>query len=163
MCSALEDGRFQLKQGTPLKTSESDWAVISKTEMYSFDWPRGGMFVWIKMHYESHPLFGQIPGPRLAQLCWIFLTTTPYLVLAAPGLIFSPTPEIAEKKGWKYYRLCFAAVTEEEVGKSSKRFAEGIKAFWLIKDKKQMEDIDPEISGRQMEGELTDLGMNLAC
>ncbi|KAE9364594.1 PLP-dependent transferase [Stipitochalara longipes BDJ] len=163
MCTALEDGRFQLKQGTPLKTTESDWAVISKTKMYSFDWPRGGMFVWIKMHYESHPLFGQIPGPKMAQLCWIFLTTKPYLVLASPGQIFSPTPEIAASEGWKYYRLCFAAVTEDEVGKSAKRFAEGISAFWLIKDKKELEDIDPEISGKQMEGELLDLGIDLAC
>jgi DNA-binding transcriptional MocR family regulator len=163
MCEALEEGRFQLNQGTPLETSESDWAVILKTEVYSFSWPRGGMFVWIQMHYESHPLFGQIEDARLAQLCWIFLTMAPYLVLVSPGLIFSPSQEIAEKQGWKYYRLCFAAVSEEEVGKSSKRFAEGIKAFWLIKDKKVLEDIDPNISGIQMEGELTDLGMNWAC
>jgi hypothetical protein len=85
------------------------------------------------------------------------------MVLAAPGLIFSPTPEIAAKEGWKYYRLCFAAVSEEEVGKSAKRFAEGITAFWLIKDKKELEDIDPEVSGKQMEGELLDLGMDFAC
>ncbi len=163
MCDALEQGRFLLKQGTPLKTSESDWAVISKTKMYSFHWPRGGMFVWIQMHYESHSLFGQIDGAKMAKLCWLFLTTAPYLVLAAPGLIFSPTQDIMEKEGWKYYRLCFAAVTEEEVGKSAKRFAEGIKAFWLIKDKKELEDIDPEVGGKQMEGELTDLGMNWAC
>jgi hypothetical protein len=68
-----------------------------------------------------------------------------------------------EKEGWKYYRLCFAAVSEEEVEKSAKRFAEGINAFWLIKDKKEMEDIDPEISGKHTEGELTDLGMHWAC
>jgi DNA-binding transcriptional MocR family regulator len=163
MCTYLEDGRFQLKQGTPVKTSESDWAVISKTQMYEFDWPRGGMFVWVKMTFETHPLWSVVPGPKLSSALWVFLTTSPYLVLVAPGLMFSPTPEIAEAEGWKYYRLCFAAVDEEEVDKSSKRFAVAIKAFWLIKDKKELEDIEQDVDGEEMQGGLVNLGLNLGC
>jgi len=163
MCGHLEEGRFQLKQGTPLKTSESDWAVISKTKMYSFNWPRGGMFVWVQMHFDSHPLWDVVPGAKLASSLWIFLTQKPHLVLATPGTAFSPTPEIEEAEGWKYFRLCFAAVSEEEVEKSSKRFAEGIKAFWLIKDKKELDDIENDINSKELEGELVDLGLNFAC
>lgn len=165
MCSHLEDGRFLLKQQTPHRFSDADWAVISKTKMYSFDWPRGGMFVWVHIHFDSHPLAGVVSGPKLSDYLWVFLTTTPYLVLAAPGWVFSPTEEIRTEKGWQYHRLCFAAVTEEEVEKSSKRFAQGIKAFWMIKDRKEMEDIGGDIDVAELAGNrgLTNLGSMMAC
>ncbi|KAF7942774.1 uncharacterized protein EAE97_006228 [Botrytis byssoidea] len=164
MCAALEDGRYYVKQGTSKAISDSEWAVITKTKMYSFDWPRGGMFVWIHMHFDTHPLAKQVPGVKLAKVLWIFLTMKPHLVLAAPGAIFSPTPEIAEERGWQYFRLCFAAVEEEEVQKSSLRFAEGVKAFWMIKNKEDLDDIDTEANNAgAMEGEVMNLGMNMAC
>ena len=163
MCSILEDGRFHLKQGTPLKASESDWAVISKTKMYSFDWPRAGMFVWVHMHFDSHPLYSAVGGPKLASSLWVFFTRKPYLVLVSPGQIFSPTPEIAAEKGWQYFRLCFAAVDEEEVDKSSKRFAEGVKAFWMIRDKKELDEIEDEVNAQEAQEGLVDLGLNWAC
>ncbi len=164
MCSHLEEGRFLLKQKTPVRAADSDWAVISKTEMYSFNWPRGGMFVWIKTHYETHPLASDFTGPELADALWIYLTRKPYLVLAAVGAMFSPTEEIRIEEGYKYFRLCFAAVTEEEVDNSSKRFAEGVKAFWLIKDKKELEDIkDDRVDMENLPGDLVNLGMMMAC
>ena len=144
MCTILEDGRYLLKQQTPLKPAESEWAVISKTELYSFHWPRGGMFVWIRFYLESHPLYGKkdIDGPRLANALWIFLTTKPYLVLGSPGTIFSPTDEIREKEGWKFQRLCFAAVSEEELDASSKRLTDGVRDFWSVKTRKELEHIE---------------------
>ncbi|KAI9047253.1 hypothetical protein LZ554_008706 [Drepanopeziza brunnea f. sp. 'monogermtubi'] len=163
MCAFLEDGRFLLKQKKPVRSADADWAVISKTKMYSFDWPRGGMFVWLHMHYDTHPLAGVVPGPKMSELLWIFLTTKPYWVLACPGAVFSPTEEIRAEKGWQYYRLCFAAVSEEEVEKSSKRFAEGVKAFWMIKDKKEMESIEGSGDVESLETEVTNLGMMMAC
>lgn len=163
MCTTLEEGRFLLKQGTPIKSSESDWAVISKTKMYSFDWPRAGMFVWMQVHYENHPLWGQVSGQKMARALWIYLTQKPFLVLLSPGLVFSPTQEIADEKGWQFFRLCFAAVTEDEVEKASKRTAEGIKGFFLIKDKKELEDIEGTVNGKEMQEGLMDLGMNWAC
>jgi DNA-binding transcriptional MocR family regulator len=129
--------------------------------MYSFDWPRGGMFVWLKVHFENHPLFSKVGGQKLAMALWVFHTQKPYLVLTAPGAMFSPTDEIKEKEGYKYYRLCFAAVSEEEVDASSKRFAEGAKAFWGIKDEKDLPSIDDKRV--EVEGELLDLGMNMGC
>lgn len=163
MCTFLEEGRFLVKQKVPTKASDADWAVILKTEMYSFDWPRAGMFVWVKVHFANHPLASKLAGPLLANALWIHLTRKPHLVLAAPGLIFSPTPEIAEKDGWKYMRLCFAAVTEEEIDACSERFAGGVKAFWGIKDQKEMEKIGHEVGGLQVQGEVVDLGMGWAC
>ena len=161
MCRILEEGRFSLKQQRPIKEEESDWAVVSKVKLYEFDWPRAGMFVWVKMAYETHPLWGQVEGAKLARAQWIFLTTKPYLVLACPGQIFSPTPEIAEADGWKYFRLCFAAVTEDEVDATSVRFVRGIQAFWRIKSRKDLDDIEGTVSVDK-EG-LVDLGLNWTC
>jgi DNA-binding transcriptional MocR family regulator len=161
MCTYLEEGRYLLKHQTPINQADSDWAVISKTEMYSFDWPRGGMFVWVKVHFDAHPLAAKVSGADLAKALWIYCTGKPYLILVAPGAMFSPTPEILEKEGYKYFRLCFAAVSEEELDSSSKRFAAAIKAFWGIKDEKDLPNIDE--GSVQMEGELVDMGLNWAC
>ena len=162
MCTYLEDGRFLLKQQTPLKKAESDWAVISKTALYSFDWPQGGMFVWIEVHFDAHPLAGKISGADLAQSLWFYLTQKPWLVLVTPGAMFSPNPEILEREGYKHFRLCFAAVDEEEVDLSSKRFAAGVQSFWGIKDEKDLPGVDDD-EDTMAQGELVDLGLNWAC
>ena len=165
MCNILEDGRFQLKQGTPLRPSESDWAVISKTEMYAFDWPRGGMFVWLRMRFDTHPLASQVPGPKISDAFWIYLTQKPNLVLAAPGQLFSPTPEIAAKEAWKHLRLCFAAVDEKDVELCSERFSRAVATFWAIKNKKELEDINGDGEALQMgQGvEMFNLGLAMGC
>jgi hypothetical protein len=67
------------------------------------------------------------------------MTTEPYRVLVAPGLIFSPTPEIAKEKGWMYQRLCFAAVDEPDVEATSHRFVAACNSFWRKKDLKDIE------------------------
>jgi DNA-binding transcriptional MocR family regulator len=161
MCTILEDGRFQLKQGTPLKPSESDWAVISKTQMYSFNWPRGGMFVWVRVHFETHPLAGQVPGAELSRILWVFFTQKPHLLLLAPGDMFSASKEIKEDRGWQYYRMCFAAVSEEDVDRCSERFAGALNAFWAIKSKKELDDVDKEDAFDA--AELVNLGAGLGC
>jgi DNA-binding transcriptional MocR family regulator len=163
MCTHLEEGRFQVKQGTPTKSSDSEWAVISKTKMYSFDWPRGGMFVWVGFHFENHPLFGTVSGPRLANCLWIFFTMKPNLILISPGAVFSPTDEIREAEGWKYFRMCFAAVSEEEVDAASKRFAVAAAKFWLIKDEKDLDAIDETVNSKDMQDGLVDLSLTMAC
>ncbi|QSZ33999.1 hypothetical protein DSL72_005579 [Monilinia vaccinii-corymbosi] len=167
MCEALEEGRYYVKQGTSRQIFDSDWAVITKTQLYSFEWPRGGMFLWLHMHFETHPLAKHVPGAKLASALWLYLTTKPHLVLASPGRAFSPTPQIAEEKGWQYFRLCFAAVEEEEVERSSRRFAEGVRAFWTIKKIGDLEHIhvegSAEAEAEAVGGELMGLGMYMAC
>ncbi|KAH8591113.1 pyridoxal phosphate-dependent transferase [Bisporella sp. PMI_857] len=163
MCSILEDGRHYVKQGTPNKASESDWAVISKTTMYSFDWPRGGMFLWVKMHYETHPLWNVVSPQRLGNAMWIFFTLKPWVILVSPGLMFSPTEEIKEKEGYKYFRICFAAVDDDVVDTSSKRFAAAAQKFWQIKNKDELDEIEGTATARDASIEMLDLGMNMGC
>lgn len=142
MCTALEAGRFTVKQQRMLSAEEAEWAVVSKVEMYDFAWPSAGMFVWVRVNFASHPLFGRIESQKLAKAMWIWLTREPYLVIAAPGQMFSPTPEIAEKEGWKFLRLCFAAMEMEEVQGVSERFAKGVEEFWQLRKVGDLEGIE---------------------
>lgn len=175
MCSILEANSTQLKQSTPARGPDADWGVITKTKLYDFDWPRGGMFLWIRMHFEAHPLYMKpgsrgnvIDGPSLSTALMMLLTHKPYLVLVSPGMMFSATPKIASAQGWAYYRLCFAAETEENIDACSARFAKGVHRFWRIKNVQELEDLLDEINTARAEG-LTDgeglanLGAYMGC
>lgn len=150
MCSILDEGSFQLKQGTPVRSADADWGVITKTQLYSFDWPRGGMFIWVRMHFEAHPLWyarrtnpadGIVDGPLLATSLMLFLTTKPYLVLISPGSMFSANENVRLKRGWAYFRLCFAAESDENNEDCSKRLVAGIQKFWKFKRVEELEDL----------------------
>lgn len=103
------------------------------------------MFLWLKVHFENHPLYSTYKKAgeleRLSRAQWLFWTTKPYLVLASPGLMFSASKEIREQEGWKYFRLCFAAINDEDVAPISERLADGITAFFRIKDKDTVEKL----------------------
>ncbi|KAI4868301.1 aromatic amino acid aminotransferase [Hypoxylon rubiginosum] len=164
MCKILEENAYQLKQSTPMRDADSDWGVITKTKLYDFQWPRGGMFLWLHMRFETHPLWkaagskgNVIDGTILSTALMIFLTHKPYLVLVSPGLMFSATPQIREERGWAYYRICFAAETEENIDSCSLRFAEGVQRFWRIKNVKEIESLLGEAGSEQAEEDMTGL------
>lgn len=148
MARILDAGKYLVKSGrrNSLATEaddEDEWSVVEKTQLLSFDWPVGGMFLWLKIHFEDHPLWSvykKSPG-RFSKALWIHWTTDPYRVLVAPGTMFSPTDEIRDEKGWKYFRLCFAAIDEEQLAPVAKRLADGVSAFFRIKDKKIIEKL----------------------
>lgn len=160
MSHILEAGKFQVKIGRRASMSlrsdsddEDDWAVVEKAQLYDFAWPVGGMFIWLKIAFETHPLMKakKVPGQKLAQALWIFWTSKPYLVLVSPGTIFAPTPQIAEESAWQFFRICFAAVDEDLLEPISMRWVEGINAFWRIKDEKVIDDILKELEGSSVE------------
>ena len=103
------------------------------------------MFVWLKVHFENHPLYSVYKKAeqldRLSRALWIFWTTKPYLVLASPGSMFSASEDIAAEDGWKYFRLCFAAIDEDQLEPITKRLADGVPAFFRIKDKETIEKL----------------------
>ncbi|KAF5023805.1 hypothetical protein F66182_4113 [Fusarium sp. NRRL 66182] len=152
MCTALEENAFQFRQSTP-GSPDSGWDVITKTRLLDFDWPRGGMFVWLRIHFEKHPLFQArggkaapvIDGPVLARAFLIHNTHEPYLVLGSPGVMFSATPEIREERGWRYVRLCFAAESDENVDRGSLTFTHSVQDFFRIKDVATIEKLIEEL------------------
>ncbi|KAF2626684.1 PLP-dependent transferase [Macroventuria anomochaeta] len=140
MCDALDSGREIVKAGRRrslsfVADSDDEWAVVEKTQIYSFVRPLGGMFVWVRFDFTTHPLADSVPHSRLSQALWVFWTQKPYMCLVAPGSMFAPTQEIKEKDAYNCMRLCFAACPVEDVKPISKRFADGAQAFWRIKKK----------------------------
>lgn len=148
MCEILAAGKELVKSGrrhslTAADDSNTDdeWAVVEKTNMYSFDWPVGGMFLWVKMHFETHPLAHRVPGAKLSSALWVFWTTKPYLVIVSPGTMFSPTEAIMKKEGYKHFRLCFAACDEDQIEPISHRFVDAVNAFWRIKSESKIDEL----------------------
>lgn len=93
------------------------------------------------MNFETHPLWKKTTHEKLAHALWVHLTTDKYLVLVAPGSIFSPTDKIRAEKSYAYFRICFAAVDEPDVEKTSKRFVAGVQDFWRKKDLDDIEEM----------------------
>lgn len=160
MCSTLDQGRDLIKSGrrnsltnpspSPSSSSssaddEDEWAVIETTPLYSFSWPVGGMFIWLRINFASHPLYPHYRKhsqlPRLSRALWIFWTRKPHLVLVSPGSIFSPTDAIREEQGWRFFRLCFAAIDEEDLVPTSRRLARGVRDFWRIRETRVVEGL----------------------
>lgn len=148
MSAILEEGKYALRSSTrqPVDMASSfssdedeEYQVVSKTQMYEFDYPLAGMFLWMRAHYETHPLYAKVEHKRLARALWIYMTQEPYLVLISPGSMFSPTDVLQEEKGWKYFRLCFAAVDDGVIERYSKGVVDAFRSFWT---KKKVSDID---------------------
>ncbi|KAI9750829.1 MAG: hypothetical protein M4579_006291 [Chaenotheca gracillima] len=155
MCDILDEGRFHIHT----KTSQigdrasrrdsvgSQWDMVDKVKMYDFIWPRGGMFVWVELLLENHPLASRIPVEKLSRSLWQYLTTKPYLVLVSPGDLFASTPEVKTEKGPRFFRLCFAAVPAEELESISNRFVACLNDFWTKTELKDPDDEVPAFSG----------------
>lgn len=173
MASILEEGKYAIRHSgresipsptnpeSPSSESDSDsepFQLISKLPMYSFNFPQAGMFLWLHLHLDTHPLSHALPLPRLSRAFWILLTRPPYLSLISPGTVFAPTEAIAAEKGWQYYRLCFAAIDEEILAEKTKGVVEAARRFWEMRTveeveeilKDEDEDVEREVLGRML-------------
>ncbi|KAK3325849.1 pyridoxal phosphate-dependent transferase [Apodospora peruviana] len=163
MCRILDAGSELVKQSTPTNPRDSEWGVITKTRLLDYSWPRGGMFVWIQVHFESHPLWQRpfssaasakpIDGMALSMALLMLLTHKPHLVLVSVGSMFSANEAIAKADGWRYYRLCFAAESEDEVDAGTQRFVDGLHAFWRIKNPDVIKKLIEPVLGDEQKGE----------
>jgi DNA-binding transcriptional MocR family regulator len=153
MCDALDGGKEIVKAGRrrSLADDDDEWAVVEKTQIYSFVRPLGGMFVWVRFDFKSHPLIHSVPGERLSRALWIFWTTKPYILLVAPGQMFAASQEIREKDSYNCFRLCFAACPAEQVEEITKRFTAGARDFWRIKSKSKIDKLLEDVEkGQEM-------------
>ena len=64
-------------------------------------------------------------APVLAAALMVWLTTKPFRVLVATGMMFSANDEVRAEEGWRYHRICFAAENEANVDLAAERFVEG--------------------------------------
>ncbi|KAL8799707.1 MAG: hypothetical protein Q9182_005685 [Xanthomendoza sp. 2 TL-2023] len=138
MCNIFEEGKQIVKTGSRQSMSD-EWSIVDTVTMFDFVWPSGGIFMWVKLNLESHPLWEKTSDEKLSRALWIHLTTPKYLVLVAPGSLFAPTEKIRAEKSFSYFRICFAAVDEANVAQMSHRFVEGCRSFW---GKRKLNDIE---------------------
>ncbi|KAF2140397.1 uncharacterized protein K452DRAFT_289137 [Aplosporella prunicola CBS 121167] len=161
MCDVLDAGKSVVKTGRRssltqmLRSSfhpsssngcdedieDDEWAVVETSSMFDFVRPLGGMFVWLRFDFSTHPLARSVPGPRLSRALWVYWTSEPYRVLVSPGGIFAPDEEIRQRDSWRCFRLCFAACPEEDIVPISQRLTKGVQKFWRIRDRKTIDDI----------------------
>lgn len=156
MCVVLEQGKFLVEANN--NNHKNDWELITKTQIFDFSFPTAGMFVWLKIYLETHPLYkadkNKYPLSRLSKALWMHLTHKPHQVLVTPGEIFAPTPEIRDDRAWQYHRLSFAPMTAEDVVDCSRRAVEGYRSFWQRGDLNGLEGYDVE----EMRMEVMSLG-----
>lgn len=149
MCDILDEGAVRAKAGRRPSLMQSidhdDWTVIERDNapLYSFQRPRGGMFVWIDVHFHAHPLWNKdgLTPQELSRALWVNWTRRPSLVLVSPGEIFAPTDEVRMRDGYRFFRLCFAPCREEEVVGLTRRFVMGIHRFWAIRNTRTIRDL----------------------
>lgn len=164
MCDTLAAGKQIVKSGRRrsfdnLVDDEDEWAVVETSQMFDFVRPLGGMFVWVRFDFNTHPLARKVQHARLSQALWVLWTKKPFLCLVAPGKMFAATPEIAEKDAYNCFRLCFAACPADEVKDISQRFVDGAHAFWRIRKESDIDELLDEDEG--MGSIDVDAGMGL--
>ncbi|OJJ95432.1 hypothetical protein ASPACDRAFT_1876164 [Aspergillus aculeatus ATCC 16872] len=165
MCTVLEEGKYlvdtdgaEAAAGTEANAEAGAWEVLDKVQMYDFRWPTGGMFVWLKVSIETHPLLQRYGAERLSKALWLQLMEKPYLCLMSPGSLFAPTPA-AVIRSQQYFRLCFAAMPAEEVAGITRRLVDGFRAFWKRKDLDGLEDEEVMLQRLQLEGPANMIGL----
>jgi DNA-binding transcriptional MocR family regulator len=141
--------------------ADEAWSVVEKTAPIKYSRPEGGWFIWLEVLFDMHPLIKTVPGPRLATALWVYWTQEPYKLLVGPGSLFSANPAIAEEKGWRYFRVCFAAVEKEVLGDMASRLCSGVQAFFEIKDAAEIDEILKDFPTTDMEDLQMIEGMNV--
>lgn len=160
MATVLEEGKYTIRQSrresipADSDSENEEYQVVTKTQMYDFAYPMAGMFLWLHIRIESHPLFDKVDSERLAHALWVYLTQPPYLCLISPGAIFASTETIARESGWQYFRLCFAAIDEPVLQSKSESIVQAFKSFW---DFKKVQDIDEILKDEDEETDASHL------
>ena len=133
--------------------SLSSWTSLETVTAFTFDRPAGGMFVWMRFDFKTHPLWSQLADTFrvrhmrfhkriLAHALWVFWTRAPYRVLVAPGEIFSTTEAVRiSHGGWSSMRMCFAAVPDEQLAAVVHRLVDGVRDFWQIRDVRRIKSL----------------------
>jgi DNA-binding transcriptional MocR family regulator len=166
MCISLEEGKYVIKGdgSEPSESSEeSGWEVVDKVQMYDFTWPMGGMFVWIKVLFNTHPLYDKYSLETLSKALWVHMTQEPFLCLMVPGDLFAPSQKALDE-AWQYFRLCFAPMPEKDVALITNRLVEGFRAFWQRKDLDGLDDTE-ELSQKFRNLQVEGVGnmMGIGC
>ena len=127
------------------------WTSLTSVHAYSFARPTGGMFIWLSLNLDTHPLATRLALGMLSRALWLFWTSQPYRVLVAPGTMFGATDVVQMFDGWRYMRICFAAVPDRELETTMQRLVDGVRDFWDIRSEERVKKIIKDDEGADAE------------
>ncbi|KAJ0117905.1 Pyridoxal phosphate-dependent transferase major region subdomain 1 [Diaporthe amygdali] len=133
--------RRMIKLATALERNKVVTSATGQTKMFDFQWPMGGMFLWVEVNIFSHPLVSTVGPKRLMRALWIRCTQHPYRILTVPGGDFAATESVKGTRGFLFLRFCFAAVEEDLLEAKAQSFAEACREFWSIQSSNDIDEI----------------------
>ncbi|KAK2763102.1 hypothetical protein FQN54_009736 [Arachnomyces sp. PD_36] len=162
MCTILEENKFILLEAVEQKQKKQhsshrtfgfgsgssdivggEWELVHKVQMFDFSWPQAGLFVWLHLRLDTHPLHHLVEEKKLAGALWKHLIKKPYLCVVSPGAWFSSTKEITEQSSaWSYFRVSFASMDASDVGDVSRALVEGFRTFWKKSALAELRDVE---------------------
>jgi DNA-binding transcriptional MocR family regulator len=151
MCTILEENKFLFSEKSEVSSTANhvnDWEVVDRVQMYDFVWPKGGMFAWVEIRLDNHPLRTKYSERKLSKAFWIHLTKKPYLCLVTPGQLFAAGPKSVEKEH-RFIRVAFAPMDLEDVAPFTRRLVEGFRSFWKRENLDGLDDDDDETLAMQ--------------
>lgn len=130
MCTALSANAMI----TTTCDDDDGTVMVGSTRMYDFDRPDGGMFVWVRVHIETHPAYAAFTSAgrskrEMMEALWKFVAATQH-ALPCPGWTFGATESIKQGPAAERMRFCFAAVEATEVVDATRRWGRGVQVFW---------------------------------
>ncbi|KAF9769326.1 hypothetical protein IL306_013270 [Fusarium sp. DS 682] len=129
------------KMATVLEENKVSGSGADKVKMFDFQWPMGGMFLWVEINISTHSLASQVGPRRLVRALWVHCTRHPYLILTVPGQDFAATDMVKTSRGFLFFRFCFAAVEEDVLQEKTKSFTDACRDFWMIGTVEEMDEI----------------------
>ncbi|EGU13534.1 hypothetical protein RTG_00264 [Rhodotorula toruloides ATCC 204091] len=124
--------------------SEKGAVELRKRRILSFVAPQGGMFVWLRVHFASHPEYNSKPTTDLLGALWEDLAE--HNVLVAPGTMFSArtfgpgdaAPGFAQadehlavtEDGDGFFRMSFSSATPEQMKEAAKIIGDRVTKFF---------------------------------
>ncbi|KAF9259481.1 PLP-dependent transferase [Marasmius fiardii PR-910] len=110
----------------PKNSFMSEKTLSIEKRVFSFVPPTGGMFLWLEIDFQHHPLFGSIDPVALEMKLFTALAEAGLII--GPGDLFSATPgENTSRYG--HFRLSFSNCTYDMMKKSVKILSTVLRDF----------------------------------
>ncbi|GAA5849914.1 hypothetical protein JCM5353_009063 [Sporobolomyces roseus] len=138
-------GIFMKDQGSLMSQEKGGSEAVGGKKILSFVAPQGGMFIWLRIHFASHPSFHLLPVSKLLESLWEDLAE--HNVLVAPGSMFSgrefppklPTQEfddfdfsasVEPESGDGFFRIAFSTASQEQMKEATRIIGKRVEKFF---------------------------------
>uniref|UniRef100_A0A0W0FCP6 PLP-dependent transferase n=1 Tax=Moniliophthora roreri TaxID=221103 RepID=A0A0W0FCP6_MONRR len=105
----------------------SEKSIVSSQRVFSFIPPTSGMFIWLQLHLEHHPLHGKIDTTALELKLWTSLAEAGLII--GPGDIFSAHPGQNGNSKHGHFRISFSNSEFDVMKKAVRIFSTILQQF----------------------------------